>query len=353
MALWLLGGWAPNLQAQNGQAPQSIHAQALPDAPGYVSQEASGHRPAGAAAPSTIEGTVVSTNGDVVEGARVVLSEPGGAHSRTTESGSNGQFAFEGLPAETFKLTVSGPGMGTVVSEGITVEAGETRFLPKVILPFNAGVTEVRVTANREEIAEEEVHLEESQRVLGIVPNFYSSYDWNAPPLSAKQKFQLAFRSEMDPMTFAGAAAVAGAEEYRGIYPGYGTGFSGFGKRFAAQYANDFDSKMIGSAVLPSLLHQDPRYFYKGTGTVRSRALYAIRSAFICRGDNGREEFDYSHILGDFSTGAMSNIYYPEANEGAGLILTNGLIEIGGAAGTNLIREFLLRGLTTHARGNR
>ena len=272
MTFSLLAGWPSNLQAQNAQVAQTIDAQALPDAPGYLSQEAPGNRPAGPAAPSTIEGTVVNTNGDVVEGARVILSEPGGAHPRTTESGSNGQFAFEGLPGGTFRLTVSGQGMGTVVSEGITVEAGETRFLPKVILPFNAGVTEVRVTANQEEIAEEEVHLEESQRVLGIVPNFYSSYDWNAPPLSAKQKFQLAWRSEIDPMTFAGAAAVAGAEEYRGIYPGYGTGFRGFGKRFAAQYANDFDSRMIGSAVLPSLLHQDPRYFYKGTGSTRSRA---------------------------------------------------------------------------------
>jgi hypothetical protein len=216
----------------------------------------------------------------------------------------------------------------------------------------SAAVTEVHVTANQEEIAEEEVHLEESQRVLGIVPNFYSNYDWNAPPLSARQKFALAFRSEIDPMTFAGAAALAGAEEYRGIYPGYGTGFGGFGKRFAAQYANDFASRMIGSAVLPSLLHQDPRYFYKGTGSVRSRALYAIKSAFICRGDNGRDEIDYSHILGDFAAGSVANLYYPESNEGATLIFTNGLLEIGGMAGTNLIREFLLRGLTSHSPGS-
>ena len=137
--------------------------------------------------------------------------------------------------------------------------------------------------------------------MLGIVPNFYSAYDWNAPPLNARQKFALAFRAEIDPMTFAGAAAVAGAEEYRGIYPGYGAGFSGFGKRFAAQYVNDFASRMIGSDVLPSLLHQDPRYFYKGTGSVRSRALYAIKSAFICRGDSGRDDFDYSHIRGSRS----------------------------------------------------
>ncbi len=96
------------------------------------------------------------------------------------------------------------------------------------------------------------------------------------------------------------------------------------------------------------MFHQDPRYFYKGTGTIRSRALYAIKSAFICRGDNGKPEFDFSHIGGDFAAAGLSNLYYPEPNEGATLIFTNGLIEIGGMAGTNLIREFVLRGITSH-----
>lgn len=327
-------------------------AQDLPDAPGFNSSPQSPGSPAGPAAPATISGTVVDPNGDVVPGARVVLTGINGADSQIKQAGNNGEFIFSGLPAETFKLTVTAPGMGTVVSPDIVVAAGETRYLPRVVLPLNVGVTEIHVTANSVEIAEEEVHLEESQRVLGIVPNFYSAYDWNAPPLNARQKFALAVRSEIDPMTFAGAAAVAGAEEYRGIYPGYGTGFSGFGKRFAAQYANDFASRMIGSAVFPSLLHQDPRYFYKGTGSVHSRVLYAIKSAFICRGDNGKDEFDYSHILGDFAAGNLANLYYPESNEGAKLIFTNGLIEIGGMAGTNLIREFVLKGITAHAPRN-
>ncbi len=328
------------------------HVRDLPDAPGFNSSPQSPGSAAGPAAPATVSGTVVDPNGDVVPGARVVLTGINGADLQIKQAGSNGEFTFSGLPAETFSLTVTAPGMGTVVSPDIVVGAGEIRFLPTVVLPVNAGVTEVHVTANSVEIAEEEVHVEESQRVFGIVPNFYSAYDWNAPPLNAGQKFNLAFRSEIDPMTFAGAAAVAEAEEYRGIYPGYGTGLSGFGKRFTAQYANDFASRMIGSAVFPSLLHQDPRYFYRGSGSVRSRVLYAIKSAFICRGDSGRDEFDYSHILGDLAAGSLANLYYPESNEGAKLIFTNGLIEIGGMAGTNLIREFLLRGITSHAPRN-
>jgi len=340
--LLLTTGW-PALQAQT-----SGNAQALPDAPGFSTQ--TGSNPgalAGPKPPATIEGTVVDTNGDVIEGARLVLDGPSG--QRGMQSGSDGGFTFAGLAPGSYKLTITGADISTWESPAIVVEPGETHFLPKIVLALNAGVTEVHVTANQEQIAEEEVHLEESQRVLGIVPNFYSAYDWNTPPLNTRQKYALAFRSEIDPITFAGAAALAGAEEYQGIYPGYGTGFSGFGKRFAAQYTNDFTSRMIGSAVLPSLFHQDPRYFYKGTGTIRSRALYAIKSAFICRGDNGHDEFDFSHIGGDFAAGTLANLYYPEKNEGVSLVFVNGLIEIGGMAGTNLIREFVLKGFTTHA----
>jgi hypothetical protein len=342
----LLAAVVPALRAQT---PGGV--QALPDAPGFSSSAgARSEVPDGPTAPATIEGTVVDTNGDVVEGAHLVLSGPAG--QRDLESGADGQFSFANLAPGSYKLTITGSDVSTYESPAIMVKPGETRFLAKIVLALSAGITEVHVTANQEQIAEEEVHLEESQRVLGVLPNFYSNYDWNAPPLNARQKFALAFRSEIDPVTFAGAAALAGAEEYQGIYPGYGTGFSGFGKRFAAQYANDFSSRMIGSAVLPSLFHQDPRYFYKGTGTVRARAWYAIRAAFICRGDNGKDEFDFSDIGGDFAAGWIANLYYPEKNEGVGLVFTNGLIEIGGHAGTNLIREFVLKGFTTHARGN-
>jgi hypothetical protein len=362
--LALLAGAAPGPLAQQTKGVSSS-VEELPDAPGYSSslrmmhdseQQAAAAGSAGPAAPATIEGTVTDTNGGVVEGARVILSGEKPGDQRVAESGSNGQFVFLGLPADNFKLTVSAPGMGTVVSPQIVLGAGQTRFLPAMVLPVNAGITEVRVVGNQKQIeeeeAEEDMHIEESQRVLGVIPNFYSSFDWNAPPLNARQKFHLAFRSEIDPITFVGAAAIAGGEEYKGIYPGYGTGFSGFGKHFAAQYANDFDSRMIGSALLPSLFHQDPRYFYKGTGTIRSRTLYAIKSAFICRGDNGKPEFDFSHIVGDFAAGTLSNLYYPESNEGKTLVFTNGLIEIAGEAGTNLVREFVLRGLTTHVPGS-
>lgn len=342
-----------NLHAQRANQLDSATVE-LPDAPDIATgaQAATAAPQVLLAAPATISGTVVDPNGGVVLGAQVVLTGENPADRRAAKSGANGQFTFSGLPPETYKLTVTARGMGTVVSPQIRIHSGEIRFLPELVLPVNAGVTEVRVVANEKQIQEQEaevdVHIEESQRVLGVLPNFYSVYDWNAPPLDAKQKFSLALRSEIDPITFAGAAALAGGEEYKKIYPGYGTEFGGFGKRFAAQYVNDFDSRMIGSALLPSLLHQDPRYFYKGTGTIRSRALYAIKSAFICRGDNGKQEFDFSHILGNVVAGGVANLYYPESNEGPALVFTNSAIEVAGMAGTNLLREFVLRGITSH-----
>ena len=356
MVAVLAAAWAAPAQAQ--QATTATNVQALPDAPGVDgSLRASASLPenesqAGPAAPATIAGTVLDTNGNPIPDARVVLSDSSGAEPRVAQSGSNGEFTFSGLPAQTFRLTVSGPGMGTVVTPEIVVRAGETRFLPKVVLPVNAGVTEVRVVANTREIEEEraevQVRVEESQRILGVIPNFYTSFAWDAAPMDTKQKFQLAFRSEIDPMAFFGAAALAGSKQLRDVDPVYGETPGGMAKRFAAAYTDDFDGKMLGGAIFPALFHQDPRYFYKGTGSARSRALYALMQTFICRGDNGRAEPNYSEILGSFAAGGISNLYYPAANRGASLTFVNGLIEIGGHAGTNLVREFLLRGLTTH-----
>jgi hypothetical protein len=105
---------------------------------------------------------------------------------------------------------------------------------------------------------------------------------------------------------------------------------------------------MIGDAILPSLLHQDPRYFYKGTGSTRSRMFYALSRALIVRGDNGHAQFAYSRIMGDLAAGGIANAYYPPENRGVRLVFTSAAIDIGANAATNLIREFILPGLTSH-----
>ncbi len=298
--------------------------------------------------PAAISGTVQDTNGAEVQDAHVILKGTGGAVVRSAQSGGDGEFTFTGLPPGDYSLQVSGSGWGTYTSPLIKLAAGDFHIVPNILLPVTSSAV-VRVTATPAELSEEQVHIAEQQRVFGIFPNFYSSYDWNAPPMQAKQKFQLSLRSLIDPTEFASVAATAGVEQMTGMFSGYGSGPEGYGKRLGAAYATDFTAEMLAFAAFPSLFHQDPRYFYKGTGSFGSRAFYAIASAVVARGDNGRLEPNYSYILGGFAAGAISNLYYPPGNRGASLVLLNGFVDIGEHAGADLIREFVLPHFTSRA----
>ena len=330
------------------QAPTAVASnQGLPDAPGLGASPYNSAAESNATeGPGMITGTVLDPNGSVIEGAKVVLSNgrPGG--ERVQDSGGNGEFSFAGLPAGAYKITVTGQGMGVYVSPEIKLHASETRFASGVVLPVSATTTDVRVTGDKNELAEEQVRIAVDQRALGVFPNFYSSYNWNAPPMGSRQKFHLAVRSVTDPVAFLGAGVLAGIEQSHNTFPGYGQGFQGYAKRFGATYANDASGRILSSAVFPALFHQDPRYFYKGSGSIFSRGLYAVGGTVITRSDNGRSEPNYSHILGCFTAAALSNLYYPSDSRGASLVLVNGFVSLAGHAGNNLLREFILKGLT-------
>lgn len=295
-----------------------------------------------------ISGTVLDTNQDVLQGAQVTLSSQSGAASRSVKSGNNGQFEFNGLPPDSYKLTVTAPGMSAFTTPDISLAKGEDRIVPAVTLSVFGGATSVTVNGNKEELAEQQVQTALQQRVGGIIPNFYSTYDWNAPPMEAKQKFQLSFHSILDPVAFLAVAGVAGAEQYKNVFPAYGSGFEGYGKRYGAAFANHTTGILLSRAVYPAIFHQDPRYFYKGKGSVSSRILYAVSAAVIARGDNGRWQPNYSHVLGNFTAAGISNLYYPASDRGGSLVLLNGLAGTGADAVANLIREFLLKQITSH-----
>ena len=191
--------------------------------------------------------------------------------------------------------------------------------------------------------------MEEKQRILGFIPNFYVAYDHNAVPLTAKMKFELALKVSTDPITLAGTSLLAAVNQAAG-YPDYVQGAKGYGQRFGAIYTNDFTNILVGGAILPSILHQDPRYFYQGTGTTKSRILHALSYPFICRGDNGRRQLNYSSLGGYLASGALSNAYYPASNRGPGLVINTALTDIGASMANNLLQEFVLRKFTSHAR---
>ncbi|MGA2746792.1 MAG: carboxypeptidase regulatory-like domain-containing protein, partial [Candidatus Sulfotelmatobacter sp.] len=237
-------------------------------------------------------------------------------------------------------------GFAPQTSSGI-LHAEENYIVPRIALAVATAVTDVEVGVSQVEIAEEQMKVEEKQRVLGVIPNFYVSYIPDAAPLTPKQKFKLAWKTVIDPVTIVFVGGAAGVQQAQNHFEGYGQGAQGYAKRFGAGYADTVSGTFIGGAILPSLFKQDPRYFYKGTGSLRSRFLYALANAVICKGDNRRWQANYSGILGSLAAGGISNLYYPaQDRDGAGLTFENAALGIGGSAISNLFQEFLIKKLT-------
>jgi hypothetical protein len=300
--------------------------------------------------PGSISGSVVDKSGAVVRGALVTLAPDNHSAKQETRSGDDGQFSFAGVAPGSFQISVTAQGFASQ-SFSATVRSGEVFNIPQIVLEVATVTTDVRVTLSPSEITEEQIKVEEKQRLLGIIPNYFVSYAPQAAPLTPRQKFGLALKTTVDPFTFGVNAIIAGVEQWQNDYSGYGQGSQGYGKRYGASYADFFTGTMIGGAILPTLLKQDPRYFCKGTGSKRSRFFYAIANSVIRKGDNGHWQPDYSGILGALASGGISNLYYPARNRnGAGLTFENAGIGIGFGALGNVFQEFFLRELTPSAR---
>ena len=341
LAAWLLAAAGVLSHAQSppthrdAEPPAGI-AVATADAPVLLATEE--------LAGGVICGTVLDANGAEVEGATVVLEGAGGRDQRGATTDDNGFFRFNLVAPGTFKISVTAKGFSDWSSAGLILHPNEDYDLPPVELRIAMSTTEVEVAFTRRDMAEEEIHEEEKQRVLGAIPNFYVSYTPNPEPLSSGQKYRLAWRTSIDPVSIAISGGIAGVEQSQDDFNGYGQGAGGYAKRFGAVYADGFVGTFLADAVFPSLLHQDPRYFYKGTGSIRSRALYAIASVVICKGDNGRWQPNYSNVLGNLAAAGISNVYYPASDrEGAELTIRNSLIGTGAAAVGALFQEFLVK----------
>jgi hypothetical protein len=293
-----------------------------------------------------ISGKVVDQSGAVIGGARVKLAGNDPSASRETVTTDEGEFSFVNVGPGSFQLTVMAEGFATQAYSGL-LHPGESDVVPDVALAVATAVTEVVVGVSQTEVAEEQMKVEEKQLVLGVLPNFYVSYIPDAAPLNSKQKFRLAAKTVVNPFTFVMVGGGAGIEQAQNHFRGYGQGAQGYAKRFAAGYADTVSGTFIGGAILPSLLKQDPRYFYKGHGSLLLRAGYAIANSVICKGDNKRWQANYSSMLGNLAAGGISNLYYPAQDRtGAGLTFENAAIGIGESAISNLFQEFLIRKLT-------
>jgi hypothetical protein len=338
--------------AQQQTAALRASSSSLPDAPLPLSgpQSPALETPS-AEGSASVSGTVLDESGAAVPGAQVSLTHPDGAQLHTVVSGANGDFTINKLPLGSYLVTVDAKGFAPFTSAEFVLTPQQAYEIPNIALSVATANTEVTVRPT-EVIAAEQIKAAERQRVIGVVPNFYTSYIWDAAPLTTKQKFSFAARDTFDPISFVGVSITAGIEQANNTYAGYGQGAAGYGKRWAAKFGDGRSSDFLSHAVFPSLFHQDPRYFYQGTGSKKSRLYHALSNAFVARSDSGHLMPNYSYLLGDMCSGALSNAYYPHADRGANLVFTNAAIGLAGRAGSTVLREFLSKPLTTHVPGN-
>jgi hypothetical protein len=305
---------------------------------------------AGQAAPEqqgSIAGKIVDQSGTPVEGALVKLTCVGGSSGSQATTNGDGLFSFTHVAAGPFKLAISSPDLAGQEFSG-TVSAGERFETPVITLVIPTQMTEVRVLP-REEIESAQIKEQEKQRVFGLIPNFYVSYSSDAVPLTTKHKFELAWKSASDPVTFAGVGVLAGINQAADRWHDYGQGAEGYAKRFGATYTNVFSATLIGGAVMPTILKQDPRYFYKGSGSKKSRLLYAVASSVICKGDNGHWQPNYSNVIGSVAGAGIATLYIPPSDRGGAFVLSSTLIRLGETSLAGVLQEFLFRKLTPNS----
>ncbi len=301
----------------------------------------------GAAASGNVRGAVTDASGSVVVAAVVSLQPAGSAAPRTTITGQDGSFHFSAVEPGTYALTIVAAGF-TDQKTNVSVVAGENPPLAPVVLQVAPAISKLDVGLPQHELATEQVHAEEKQRLLAIFPNFYVTYQPNPAPLTAAQKFQLGWKTIIDPEVILSNALSAGIDQLRHQDRQWGQGTEGYAKRFGADYGTSVIHAFIGHTLTQSVFHQDPRYFYKGTGSFGSRFLYAIGTAFVAKGDNGHWQPDYSDIIGGLAAREISNLYYPTTSRPGRRALDGFLLGFSGRAQSHLMQEFVFRKLTTH-----
>ena len=341
LALCLMAGCS----LQQARAQELVTPASLPDAPSSI---VAAETESAQVLLGSITGTVTDADGAAVAGAQVTLLTSSAKRSQTAVSGSDGRFSFDGVPAGKFTITVEANGLATQTQTG-NLDPGEGYEIRQITLPVASVATQVDAMSVHDQ-AEEEIKVEEHQRLMGIVPNFYVAYNWNSAPLSTKQKYKLAAMNTIDPINIGIAGAIAGYQQANNDFIGYGQGAVGYAKRFGANFGDLAVGTFVGGAILPSILHQDPRYFYMGRGTVMHRFWYAMASAVICKGDNGKWQPNYSSIGGDVAAGAIANAYYPASDrDGASTVITQGVIGALADGLGNVVQEFLFKRVTPHS----
>jgi hypothetical protein len=296
----------------------------------------------------SILGTVADVNNDPVPDATVVLQGPAG-NRLTVATKDDGTFAFRDItPGIAHQISITAEGFAEWNST-VTVEPGQDKTLSDIKLRITAVQRTVTVGYSSKEVAAQQLKAEEQQRVLRFLPNIYVTYDPHPEPLTTSMKFHLAYKGLTHPSFFVLEAAWAGIQQSANT-PDWPQNAKGYGQRFGANLAGGATEGLFANAILPSLLHQDPRYFYQGSGSKGSRAWHAFLAPFVCKGDNGRSQPNYSQIGGLLISGAIANTYYPSSNQGPGLVFRNFGTNMGIHVALGLAQEFILGKFTSRGK---
>ena len=298
----------------------------------------------------SIQGNVSDSSDTPVFGA-VVTVEGADGNPRLTVSDSSGAFKISSLAPGNYSVKVSASGMSDWTA--LNVPAAPTPESKPVVAVLQVApeVTTVTVGLPPDEVAEEQLHQELKQRALGIIPNYYVTYENHPAPLSPRQKLHLGLVTLLDPVTIGLVGATAGIQQAMNSYHQFGRGTGGFGKRFGADYGAALNHMVITSVAADSILHQDPRYFYSGQGTKARRALYAIESAFRAKGDDGKWQPPYADLIGTTAASEISNIYYPGSRTQYTLLGRSLMFHFAGLVAVNLVEELFLKKATSNKPG--
>ena len=182
----------------------------------------------------------------------------------------------------------------------------------------------------------------DDKHILGVVPNFMTVNESSKTfePLTAGQKFMVAGHDTFDPFNWVLAGVYAGVYQWQHEYPQWGQGSAGYAKRYGATFADGAISSYLSEGVLPTLLHEDPRFFRLGEGSKWHRAFYAMTRVVVTRTDAGTARFNNSEIEGNMMAAALGNLYYPSMNRTAGETVEKFGINVVSDAGFNVLREF-------------
>lgn len=296
----------------------------------------------------SIQGTVTDSSGAPVFGA-VVAIEGASGYRGMTATDVGGAFKITSLAIGNYSIRISAAGLSDWTADNVRASVNPGSSPVTAVLQVAPEVTTVTVGLSEPELAEEQLKQELKQRVLGVIPNYYVSFEKNPVPLSAKQKFHLGLRTLVDPTTIVASGITAGIQQSMNSYYQWGQGSQAYGKRFAAAYGTVATNLIVTSSLAESAFHQDPRYFYNGQGTKAQRAWYAVESAFRTKGDNGKWQPPYAGVSGAIAAAELSQLYYPGSRTQYTLLGRTLMFHFAGLIALNLGEEFLFKKVTHHA----